>query len=115
LRGTGAAPFESCRVPVSAPGSEVTKRQDQAKDPSDEQAERVSGRVRQHVERLALLGGAVQQDLRAELLGPRTMPFELLTGRHPEVEMQLHRYVVARPRGALQAVDLLDRQHPATV
>src|SRR4051812_40633184 len=44
----------------------------------DEQAERVAGRVCRHVERLLVVVGAVQQDLRAQPEGPAAVPRQLL-------------------------------------
>ena len=58
------------------------------------------------------VGGPVQQELRAELLGALAVSLQLVAARHREVQVQLHRYVVGRPGGALEALDLLDRQHP---
>src|SRR4051812_43092190 len=75
---------------------------------ADEQAERVAGRIGQHVEGLVLVVGAVPQGARTQRQRPVAGPRGPVRAAPPEVEVHLHRDVVLGPGRRLQPVDLLE-------
>ena len=75
-----------------------------------EDAERVAGRVGQHVERLLGVARAVLEFGRPECERPIVLAGQLVDVRHRHVEMQLLRHDGFGPGGRGEFVDALDRQ-----
>src|SRR5690348_7327457 len=84
-------------VECCAPATPATCTSSSAES-ANEHAERVAGEVGEHVERLLLVVGPVQQEPGAERLRALTVPLELGTAADGEVEVQLHRHLVRGPR-----------------
>ena len=76
----------------------------------DEDAERVTGRVGEHVQRLLLVVHPVEQHRRASLDGAVALAGELVGVADGEVEVQLLGHLRRRPGRARQLVDVLDRE-----
>lgn len=75
---------------------------------ADQQAERMSGRVREDEQRLPLVVSAVVEQRGTEVLGTLPLAHQFLHVWYPEVVMHLLRHIVSGPVGSGQRRDLLD-------
>lgn len=83
----------------------------------NEDAERVAGQIREHIQRLAGVIGSVKEELCAKGLRSLALPVQLRTVGNREINVQLHRDIVLGPCCPSQVIDLLESElaHPGGV
>src|SRR5699024_3049812 len=115
-RVTSSPPVPGTSSPRTSWTSPI-RSADPATTSCDEDAERVAIRIREDVERLILVVGAVEQQFGTQVFGPLTLPLKLGSARDSEVEMHLHGDLCPRPGSRFEIIDLLEGQlsAPATV